>query len=195
MAEIDRRLDNLIRLGTIAEVDYKTATARVTAGGITTDFIPFLTFRAGTTKTWSAPSVGEQVLIISVSGEFNTGLILPAVYASNAPSSNPDEHLIVFPDGTEIMHNSATGHLSAKNCKTALIQASNSITADTPQVICTQNVVIKGNLTVDGTISSKGAISTQSSVTATGEVSGKGISLSSHTHSGVEPGNKRTGTP
>ena len=86
-----RRLDNLLRLGTIAEVDYANATARVKAGGITTDFLPWITCRAGDVKTWSPVSVGEQVLILAVSGEFNSGIILAGVYASNAPNQSKDE--------------------------------------------------------------------------------------------------------
>ena len=35
-AEINRRLDNIIRFGTIAEVDYATARARVKSGQILT---------------------------------------------------------------------------------------------------------------------------------------------------------------
>ncbi|MCT8824629.1 phage baseplate assembly protein V [Glaesserella parasuis] len=184
-----RRLDNLLRLGTIAEVDYANATARVKAGGITTDFLPWITLRAGDVQTWSPVSVGEQVLILAVSGEFNSGIILAGVYASNAPNQSKDEFSIHFPDGCVIRYNHASGHLSVENCKTATIQATQSITADTPSLTCTGDVTIQGSLTVQG------AISTSSSVTASGEVSGKGINLSTHTHSGVESGSKRTGTP
>lgn len=136
-----RRLDNLLRLGTIAEVDYANATARVTAGGITTDFLPWITCRAGDVKTWSPVSVGEQVLILAVSGEFNSGLILAGVYASNAPNQSKDEFSIHFPDSCVIRYNHASGHLSVENCKTATIQATQSITAETPSFTCTGDVI------------------------------------------------------
>lgn len=184
-----RRLDNLVRLGTIAEVDLTTATARVNSGGITTDFLPWLTFRAGTSQTWSAPTVGEQCVVLSTSGEFTTGLILLGLYTRNAPGQSADEHLFRFSDGAEISYNTASGQLTVKNCKVVIVQAKESITLDTPTVKATKNVVIGGNLSVKGTTSSQGAISTQGAVTAKGDVSGAGISLGSHHH--IEQGDGR----
>ncbi|EXI61671.1 baseplate assembly protein [Mannheimia granulomatis] len=184
-----RRLDNLIRLGTIAEVDLATATARVNSGGITTDFLPWIILRAGTSQTWSAPTVGEQCVVLSVSGEFTTGVILPAIYTQNAPSQSEDDHIFHFSDGAEICYNTASSQLTVKNCKLVIVQATESITLDTPTVKATKNVVIGGNLSVKGTTSSQGAISTQGAVTAKGDVSGAGISLGSHHH--IEQGDGR----
>ncbi|HGO5823420.1 TPA: phage baseplate assembly protein V [Mannheimia haemolytica] len=188
-AEQIRRLDNIIRLGTIAEVDLTTATARVNSGGITTDFLPWLTFRAGTSQTWSAPTVGEQCVVLSVSGEFTTGVILLGLYTQNAPSQSADEHLFKFSDGAELCYNTASGQLTVKNCKVVIVQATESITLDTPTVKATKNVVIGGNLSVKGTTTSQGAISTNGAVTAKGDVSGAGISLGSHHH--IEQGDGR----
>ena len=64
-AELQRKLDNIIRFGVIAEVNHATARARVKSGDILTEFLPFITFRAGTTKTWSPPTVGEQCVMLS----------------------------------------------------------------------------------------------------------------------------------
>lgn len=187
--ELLRRLDNIIRLGTIAEVDLTTATARVKTGGITTDFLPWLTFRAGKDKSWSAPTVGEQCVVLSVSGEFTTGVILVGLYTQNAPSQSADEHIFRFDDGAEINYNTASSQLTVKNCKVVIVQASETIELKTPLVKATQNVEIGGNLSVKGTTSSQGAISTQGAVTAKGDVSGGGISLSSHHH--IEQGDGR----
>lgn len=184
-----RRLDNLVRLGTIAEVDLTTATARVNSGGITTDFLPWLTFRAGTSKTWSAPTVGEQCVVLSTSGEFTTGVILFGLYTQNAPSQSADEHLFHFSDGAEISYNTATSTLTVKNCKVVIVQASEQIELQTPLVKATQNVEIGGNLSVKGTTTSQGTISTSGAVTAQGDVSGAGISLGSHHH--IEQGDGR----
>lgn len=49
-AELQRKLDNIIRFGVIAEVNHATARARVKSGDILTEFLPFITFRASTTK-------------------------------------------------------------------------------------------------------------------------------------------------
>lgn len=151
--ELLRRLDNLLSLGTIAEVNLVQAKVKVQSGEILTAWLPWATFRAGTTQSWSPPTVGEQCLILSVSGKLTMGIVLVGIYASNAPSQNADVHLLKFADCAEISYNQASDHISAKNCKTATIQATESITAETPSLTCT------GNVQIDGTLSVKGAIS------------------------------------
>lgn len=190
-----RRLDNLLRLGTVAEIDLVNARVRVQSGEILTAFLPWFTFRAGTTQSWSAPTVGEQCLVLAVGGELTMGVVIVGLYASNAPSNNADEHLVKFPDGAEICYNHSSSHLSAKNCQTATIQASQSITADTPSFTCTGNVQINGTLSVTEAISTESGVSAQGAMTAQGDVSAMGIKLSTHVHTGVESGNKHTGTP
>ena len=59
----------MIKLGLIHSVDYSNALVRVETGKIITDWLPFTTFRTGTTKTWSPPTVGEPYFPNAV--EFN----------------------------------------------------------------------------------------------------------------------------
>ena len=79
IAEIRRRLDNMIRSGTIAEVDHgdpaqgRPPLCRVKTGTITTGWLPFFTRRSGSTKEWDPVSVGEQCTILSPSGELTQG--------------------------------------------------------------------------------------------------------------------------
>ena len=64
LSDLLRLLQNLIRLGTIAEV--KGAKARVRLGPtLTTEWLKWATRRAGSTHTWSAPTVGEHVIVSS----------------------------------------------------------------------------------------------------------------------------------
>ncbi|OOF59360.1 phage baseplate assembly protein V [Rodentibacter myodis] len=163
-AEINRRIDNLIRFGLIAEVDYAQARARVKSGQILTDFLPFVTFRAGTTQTWSPPTIGEQCVILAASGEFTTACVLVGLYTQNSPSHSQDLHLIQFADGAIIEYNQATGALTVSGIKVANITAANQINIDCPFVN------IKGNVKVEG------------SITASGDVKGGKISLQNHKH-------------
>ncbi|MCK3655811.1 hypothetical protein A4G19_08585 [Pasteurellaceae bacterium Macca] len=189
--DILRRLDNLLRLGRIAEIDPSKACVRVEIGKILTDWLPVLALRAGTSRSWSFPTVGEQCLVMAIGGISEHSVVLTGLYTQThpAPSDDPDEHLFVFADGAEIRYNQASHALNVKGIATATIQASESITADTPTLHCT------GNVNIDGSLSVKGEISAQGAVSSSTQVSSKGINLTSHTHSGVEPGNKRTGTP
>ena len=93
LVEVDRRLANIVTLGSIAAVDVANAVAQVQIGGILTDWLPWLTARAGNDITWWAPEVGEQVVILSPSGDLAQGVVLPGLYqtAHPAPSNSADQ--------------------------------------------------------------------------------------------------------
>ena len=194
-AEINRRIDNLIRFGLIAEVDHANAKARVKSGQILTSFLPFITLRAGTTKTWSPPTVGEQCVILASSGELTTACILVGLYTQNSPSHSPDVHVIEFADGAKIEYNQSSGALVVTGIKTAAITAANQINIDCPTVNIKGNVNIMGAITTadnggaKGNISISGNVEVKGTVTAKGDVKAGTISLQNHTHQEQGDGN------
>lgn len=188
-AEINRRIDNLIRFGLIAEVDHANAKARVKCGQILTSFLPFITLRAGTTKTWSPPTVGEQCVILASSGELTTACILVGLYTQNSPSHSPDVHVIEFPDGAKIEYNQTTGRLNVVGIKSAFINASEQIEIFCPIVKIKGDVDIDGSISASGTCTTKGDIITQGNVTAKGDIKGGSTSLQNHVHQEQGDGN------
>lgn len=112
VAELDRRLANIIRVGRIAEVDYPEARARVEMGETRTYWLPWLTARASFDRSWWAPEIGEQVLVLSPSGDLAQGLIIMAVYqkAHPKPAESPDIMRTVFKDQFVIEHDRARKH-------------------------------------------------------------------------------------
>ena len=176
-AELNRRIENIIRFGLIEEVDYANAKARVKCGQILTDFLPFVTLRTGTTKTWSPPTVGEQCVLLAMSGELNTACILTGLYTQNSPSKNQNEHIIEFADGALIKYNQKTGKLEVTGIKSAVINAADHIEITVPKV------TINGDVQVNGSIKSTGD-----------QVAGS-ISQINHTHGGVMGGPSSTGKP
>lgn len=105
-ADLARRLDNLIRPGVVAHVDHAKALCRVRSGDLLTDWLPWLEPRAGTTRTWSPPTVGEQVLLLCPCGEVGAGWVLRAGYttAHPAPSNAAPEHVTAWPDGARLSY-------------------------------------------------------------------------------------------
>ena len=100
-ADINRRLESMIRLGTIAAVDHGAARCQVKTGGLVTEWLPWLERRAGTTRDWDPPTVGEQCLLLSPSGEPGAGIVLTGI-ASNAnpmPSGDKNKQVRNWPDG------------------------------------------------------------------------------------------------
>jgi len=193
-AELSRLIENIIRSGTILEVDHANALCRVQSGELQSAWLSYFTKRAGTSKTWDPPTVGEQCLILSPSGETAAGLVLVGIYSDNfnAPSNSPDEHLRVYPDGAHVSYNHATGALMATGIKTALIQAESTVTIDCPQTNFTGAVTVDGLFTYQAGLVGAGGDTT---ALITGDVIANGISLINHVHSGVESGGSNTGGP
>ena len=78
------------------------------------------------------------------------------------------------------------------------IESDTSITVKAPQVtIDAAETTIKGHVTVEGGLNVAGGsgAAVDGSLTTTGDVTADGISLTSHTHSGVTPGGGNTGGP
>ncbi len=218
--ELSRMLENLIRLGTVLEVDHARARIRVQSGKLNTQWIPWLTSRAGETKTWSPPTVGEQVILLSPSGEPAAGVALTGLYsdAKPSPSISPNDHVTTYPDGARISYDHVTGHLECTGIKTALVQASESVTADTPFTHITGDVKVDGDVEIMGMLTYRNGLSgnggesngntivgsfnrignTHHDGTFThvgGELTSHGKVLHTHVHGGVTPGGGTTGVP
>ncbi|WP_434629444.1 phage baseplate assembly protein V [Chromobacterium sp. CV08] len=218
-ADLSRRLESLIRFGTIAEVDHASRRVRVKSGGLTSNWMPWGASRAGQTRDWEPPTPGEQVVLLCPSGDPAGGVALLALYSDqfDAPSGSPDEHLRVYPDGARVLYNHATGALTVSGTKTATVQAAERVTLDVPETLITGNVTINGRLTVLGDVMAKakatisglfsylagmagqgGAGGASTTITGNithqgGALSSNGVTLHSHTHPDPHGGN--VGTP
>jgi phage baseplate assembly protein V len=107
ITELDRRLSNLIQIGTVVGADYPNAKLKVKIGDITTDWLPWLTHRASNDTTWWAPEVGEQVIVLAPSGELHQAVIMPSIYQSAHPAIDTSENVskTIYKDGTTTTYN------------------------------------------------------------------------------------------
>lgn len=96
--ELARAIRNMIRTGIVVETDLDAGRCRVQTGGIYTDWLQWLTHRGGRSRTWWAPSIGEQVMILAVGGELDTAFVLPGIYSDDnpAPSASADAWHVEF---------------------------------------------------------------------------------------------------
>ena len=120
LADMARRLRNVVRAGTVDEVDLDAARMRVCYdrddddAPICTAWIPWIAARAGGDRTWWAPDVGEQVVLLSPSGELTQAIALPALYQSAhpAPDDSPDAHVERYDDGALFTYDRSTHRYS-----------------------------------------------------------------------------------
>ncbi|MDE7713526.1 phage baseplate assembly protein V [Enterobacter hormaechei] len=204
LQEIARAIRNLIRTGIVTDVDLDEGLCRVQTGGMKTTWLNWLTCRAGRSRVWWAPSVGEQVLLLAIGGELDTAFVLPGIFSDDnpAPSASPDALHVTFPDGAVIEYEPENSALTVSGIKTANVTASDSITAtvpvvlvkastritlDTPEVVCTNKLTtgtleVKNGGTMSGNIEHTG-----------GSLSSNGKVLHLHKHPGDSGGT--TGAP
>lgn len=100
-----RRVNNLIRYGVVKETNYEQGLIRVEMqdGEVLSDWIPWVTLRAGKDKFWWAPEQGEVMLVLAPSGELANAVALPAAFSNQ--NQNGDRETIqrqTFDDGTVI---------------------------------------------------------------------------------------------
>ncbi|MCU6276167.1 phage baseplate assembly protein V [Enterobacter quasiroggenkampii] len=201
--EIMRVLRNLIRIGMIIDVNSDAGLCRVQTGGMETTWLNWLTCRAGRSRVWWAPSVGEQVLLLAIGGELDTAFVLPGIFSDDnpAPSASPDALHVSFPDGAVIEYEPENGALTVSGIKTAdvtayepitatvpvvLVKASTRITLDTPEVVCT-NKLTTGTLEVQ-----KGGTMSGNIEHTGGTLKSNGVQVDNHAHGNVQSGGSWT---
>lgn len=100
--ELIRRIENLVRIGTVAQVDLDGAMVRVKIEAqdeddttLLTNWLRWQSVRAGGVRVWSAPSVGEQCTVLSPGGDLAAGIVMPAIYSDNIPPPDTSADTLV----------------------------------------------------------------------------------------------------
>lgn len=185
-AAFARMLENLIRLGVIADVQMKPPRVKVKTGELTTAWLPWLALRAGSDREWDPPTVNEQVILLSPSGQLANGVVIAGLPSDHIPA-NGDRlglHRRTYADGTVIEYDSVAHHL-------------NATLADGG----TTNLISKGGINIVGPITHRGDYTQTGNQNITGRVDvsedvvAAGVSLVEHPHSGVKQGGDQSGGP
>lgn len=222
LGELDRRMGNLMRFGTISAVDTANALVKVDVGDLVTDWLPWTVTSAGQNLAWRAPDVGEQVVLVSP-GDPSQGVVLGSVYQNAHPANgnNGKDWRLTFKDGTvvefdrdgsamNVQVNSA-GSLRLNIGATTLLLEDGKATLTTPELLVdsptstfTGAVNIQGLLTyLAGMTGSGGSgasltgpLTVTGNVTTTGTLQNNGKNVgSTHTHGGVSSGGSVSGAP
>lgn len=187
LAALTRLLENLIRFGTIAEVDHgdpaqhKPPRVTVKTGGLVTGWLPWVTPRAGADQEWNPPTIGEQVLLLSPSGQLANGVAITGLFSDLIPANGNRAglHRRTYRDGAVIEYDSVAHRLRA-------ILPAGGIT----------DLVSTGGINIVGPINHQGDYTQQGNQLVTGLVTvsedvvagPNAISLVNHRTKGVTPG-------
>lgn len=117
--EVERRVDHLVRIGKVAEVDYERAPqARIKVfldGDLEENisaWLPLATSRNGPNGEWDPPEVDEQVIVVAPSGTTNNAYVLGTIPQNLFPvhdyaERSPDRHLRWYLDETTFLYDRA----------------------------------------------------------------------------------------
>lgn len=186
LVELSRLLQNLLRYGVVASVDHAARRCTVRSGELLTKPLRWLTYRAGDAHTWWAPSVGEQVILLSPGGDTARGTVLPALYADDAtaPVDGDTTHITQYPDGALISYAPEKHEL-----RLALPSGGKIILA------APAGVDITGDTRIAGTLHVTDNVSVDAGIKAADDVIAGTISLQHHLTQGVQPGTYLSGEP
>jgi phage baseplate assembly protein V len=182
LTDLQQRLANLMRVGRVHSVDYEAARLRVSFGKDGTNvsgWVPWMTSRAGATREWNPPAVGEQVVLMAPSGQDNSGFALPGgIYQTDSPANGNEAAKVVLdlPETGAWLIRIGNVVIQAMNNSAKITVGGKSIEV-TPS-----KILINGDVEVTGKINT------------TGDVVAGSISLQTHTHT-HGGGHGNTSTP
>lgn len=192
--DLERRLQSFINRGIVTEVDYAAARCRVQIDSLVTDWLKFTAARIGNVKIWNPPSVGEQVLVISETGELETALVTTSFDYNDQPlpSANANTIEMHCKDGAAFIYNHNTHTLSVSlpddsttqiNSNRIEISANDvSISSTNYSVACTAYAVDCQSYSLNSQSNSQNGV-----------LKINGQPYLGHKHSGVESGSSSTG--
>lgn len=211
------QFDNF-KIGEVSSINPVKCTARVIfddENSMVTYDLPIMQRNSLGNRDYQMPDIGEDVLCLFRSDGFEDGVIIGSFYAGDVepPETTADRRTVVFKDGTRICYDRAAHTLTVTiagteivfdqqkgsitvpdsvtvNCTTATVNASSSVTINSPDTTCTGNLTVAGLITGQGgfTVTGGGGvvancnIQLNGSMSATGDVVASDISLNSHTH-------------
>ena len=199
-ADANRRLENIVRFGTIKTINPSKPIPRVIVnlGDIETPEIRCLNIRSGADSTWDMPSENEECVVISPCGDIGpTSFVLYGFYNDDhpAPSDDLNKKIRMFADGCVIAYDVSAHHLSAvlPNGGTAVLTADGGVTVNGDTTIngnlqVNGSTAMTGNNTVGGSQLVQGSSHSSGTFSSDGDVTASGISLTGHTHPGDSGG-------
>lgn len=187
LTEIMRLITNLIRTGIVSDVDRDNWLCRVKTGDLETNWINWLTLRAGNTRTWWAPTVGEQVVLLSLGGHLETAFALPAIYSDTFPPPSDSEEASVteYPDGGWFEYDPAKHRWLIKGVQNVVIEGAENMELNTKRfALNADQAEINAEMTINGGVTQSG-----------GTMSSNGVVVDAHKHGGVRSGSDTSGGP
>lgn len=206
LADLYRRVSQLVRRGVIHSVQASPPRCRVTFGADpvsgaehVSDWLLWHTHSDSERSDWSVPAIGAPALVVSAGGETRNGVVFPGLITDDqAPAgSSPTQHATRYSDGATVLYDTASHALevSLPPGGTVNIIGVAGITLDGP-VIITKTLIVQESAEVTGDIKSGATITAASDVNdGKGSLESVRAKYNSHTHNENGDGGGTTDGP
>lgn len=171
----DRMLASLVIPCRVVAVDLAAAMVRVSDGsGWTSAWVRWHSQAAGKARHWRAPSLEEQGVLISPSGEPAQGTFVPGLYGNAGPAPDNRGHVEVwrFDDGGSLVYD-----WQAKTYTIELPSGTVTVKVGASQAVLTDDAITaqSSSITAQGdTITLTGAVTINGALMVTGDINGGG---------------------
>lgn len=114
LAELQRLLCNLIRIGSVIEMDYELHRVRMETGENQTAWLQWSEANAAQTQTSNPPQMGETWVLLSPSGDLSQAILAFRLNSEEFPPllNGGAEKKTIYSDGTEISYNHESHELT-----------------------------------------------------------------------------------
>lgn len=170
-AQHDRMLAGLAMATYVVALDLTGSPpmCRVSNGEWISAWVRWHSLAAGKARHWRAPSMGEQGMLVSPSGDPAQGTFVPGLYGDAGPPPDNREHVEVwrFDDGGSLVYdweaNTYTITLPTGTV-TIKVGASEATVTDNAVSVESTAITLKGAVKVDGPLLVTGAVTGQSTI-------------------------------
>lgn len=172
LAQLDRMMAGLVIPCYVVGVDLVAGKVRVSDGGDwTSAWVRWHALAAGKARHWRAPSLGEQGVLVSPSGEPAQGTFVPGLYGNAGAQPDNRDHVEVwrFDDGGSLAYdwaansytiklptgtvNIEVGSSKATITDDAISAKSKAITAEAETYTAiAPEILLQGNVRIDGAL-------------------------------------------
>lgn len=197
------KMDQMIRVGFVnarmpEKMRVKVTIPDTTTSPLITDWLPVLCPRASQDMQYDLPDVGDQVLCLFLPYGLEQGFVVGAMYGKQQPPvQSGDKWHRKFSDGATLEYDRKSHSLMADIPGTAKIKCKESITLEAPIIYLRGTLA---NTAMDGSpgesVFSGGMTVQNGGVNVPdADVSASGVSLTDHSHEGVQGGNDTSSHP
>lgn len=170
----DRMIAGLLIPCRVVELDLAAARVRVSDGaGWTSAWVRWHSQAAGKARHWRVPSLNEQGMLISPSGEPAQGTFVPGLYgnAGNPPDNREHVEVWRFDDGGSLVYDWQASSYSVELPRGSItLKVGGSTLVATPDSI----TLTSGSLTLNGPVQINGAVQISEALNVTGNIHGGG---------------------